>query len=264
MEKSFTAGRLIRDSLRHHRRIHIAVALGTAAATAVLTGALLVGDSMRGSLFATAMSRLGPVDEVLVSDKLFRSELSKEIGDPQERACGEHYSAVEPAILLQGNVTNPANKSRASQVTLIGLALNDAVASQAPNPQSHLEQANNEVDLNQPLADELGVKVGDDIIVRLPPSQEVPEESPLGRKTDTALSSSRLKVRSIVPAVGFGAFSLRPNQQVTKNAYLTIAALQKILDKPNRINALFAYHRRGSGQAADPRDLRSLWPANAG
>ena len=59
MDKSFTAGRLIRDSLRHHRRIHIAVALGTAAATAVLTGALLVGDSMRGSLFATAMNRLG-------------------------------------------------------------------------------------------------------------------------------------------------------------------------------------------------------------
>ena len=247
MEKSFTAGRLIRDSLRHHRRIHIAVALGTAAATAVLTGALLVGDSMRGSLFATAMSRLGPVDEVLVSDKLFRAELADELNKPE----GENSHSIEPAILLQGNVTNPANKSRASQVTLIGLALDDAVFSQASNPRSLLEQANNEVDLNQPLADELGVKIGDDVIIRLPPSHEVPEESPLGRKTDTALSSSRLKVRSIVPAVGFGAFSLRPNQQVTKNAYLTIAALQKILDKPSRINALFAYHRRSSGHAAD-------------
>ncbi len=251
MEKSFTAGRLIRDSLRHHRRIHIAVALGTAAATAVLTGALLVGDSMRGSLFATAMSRLGPVDEVLVSDKLFRAELADEINKREGKPSGESSSTIEPAIFLQGNVTNPANKSRASQVTLIGLALDDAVFSQVANPQSLLEQANNEVDLNQPLADELGVKVGDDVIIRLPPSQEVPEESPLGRKTDTALSSSRLKVRSIVPAVGFGAFSLRPNQQVTKNAYLTIAALQKILDKPNRVNALFAYHRRSSGQAAD-------------
>ena len=251
MEKSFTAGRLIRDSLRHHRRIHIAVALGTAAATAVLTGALLVGDSMRGSLFATAMSRLGPVDEVLVSDKLFRSELADEINKTAGQSSGESSFSIEPAILLQGNVTNPANKSRASQVTLIGLALADAVVSQAPNQQSLLEQANNDVDLNQPLAEELGVKVGDDVIIRLPPSQEVPEESPLGRKTDTALSSSRLKVRSIIPAVGFGAFSLRPNQQVTKNAYLTIAALQKILDKPKRINALFAYDRPRSGRAVD-------------
>ena len=251
MEKSFTPGRLIRDSLRHHRRIHIAVALGTAAATAVLTGALLVGDSMRGSLFTTAMSRLGPVDEVLVSDKLFRAELADEINKPEGKSNGERSYTIEPAIFLQGNVTNPANKSRASQVTLIGLALDDAVFSKASNPRSLREQANNEVDLNQPLAEELGVKVGDDVIIRLPPSQEVPEESPLGRKTDTALSSSRLKVRSIVPAVGFGAFSLRPNQQVTKNAYLTIAALQKILEKPNRINALFAFHRRSSGHAAD-------------
>ena len=255
MEKSLTAGRLIRDSLRHHRRIHIAVALGTAAATAVLTGALLVGDSMRGSLKETAMSRLGNVDEVLVTDKLFRSDLADEISGANTQSNGESFGMVAPAILLQGNITNPANKSRASQVTLIGRKPSVSVFSQTTDPKAVPKQANSEVDLNQPLAEELGVKVGDDVIIRLPPTQEVPEESPLGRKTDTALSSSRLKVRSIVPATGFGAFSLRPNQQVTKNAYLTIEALQKILDKPNRVNAMFAYHRRSSGHAADEQWL---------
>ena len=37
-------------SLVFHRQVNLAIALGVAAATAVLTGALIVGDSMRGSL----------------------------------------------------------------------------------------------------------------------------------------------------------------------------------------------------------------------
>src|SRR5436305_1142795 len=40
---------VITKSLTHHWRIHAAVALGVAAATAVLTGALLIGDSGRRS-----------------------------------------------------------------------------------------------------------------------------------------------------------------------------------------------------------------------
>ena len=49
-------------SLRHYRRIHVAVALGVAVATAVLTGALLVGDSVRGSLRDLTLERLGRID----------------------------------------------------------------------------------------------------------------------------------------------------------------------------------------------------------
>ncbi len=56
----------ILNSLRHYWRIHIAVALGVAAATAVLTGALLVGDSVRGSLRALTLDRLGRIDLVLI------------------------------------------------------------------------------------------------------------------------------------------------------------------------------------------------------
>ena len=42
--------RLISASLRYHWRTNLAVACGVAVGAAVLTGALLVGDSMRGSL----------------------------------------------------------------------------------------------------------------------------------------------------------------------------------------------------------------------
>ena len=44
--------------------------------TAVLTGALLVGDSLRGSLRALALDQLGWVDEALVAGRLVGSALA--------------------------------------------------------------------------------------------------------------------------------------------------------------------------------------------
>src|SRR5687767_3298967 len=71
--------RLILLSLRHHARAHLAVMLGVAAGTAVLTGALLVGDSVRGSLRDLPLDRLGRVDTVLVADRFFRQDLAAEL-----------------------------------------------------------------------------------------------------------------------------------------------------------------------------------------
>lgn len=56
-------------SLTHHARLNLAVALGVMAGVAVLTGALVVGASVRGSLRGLSLERLGPVDEALVSDR---------------------------------------------------------------------------------------------------------------------------------------------------------------------------------------------------
>lgn len=65
--------RLIIAAFLHHWRMNLAVAAGAAAGTAVLTGALLVGDSMRGSLRHLALDRLGNIDEALIADHFFRT-----------------------------------------------------------------------------------------------------------------------------------------------------------------------------------------------
>ena len=60
-----SAVRLILRSLLFHWRTNLAVACGVAVGTAVLSGALLVGDSMRGSLRHLTLDRLGRIDEAL-------------------------------------------------------------------------------------------------------------------------------------------------------------------------------------------------------
>ena len=72
-------------SLIHYGRLNLAVVLGAAVAATVLCGALLVGDSMRGSLRDLALDRLGRIDTVLVSERFLRDELA---GDLRPAAAG--------------------------------------------------------------------------------------------------------------------------------------------------------------------------------
>src|SRR5580765_6238098 len=67
-----TLRQLLRRSLVFHRRGNLAVLLGVAVGTAVLTGALLVGDSLRGSLRDRALRQIGWVERALVSGRFFR------------------------------------------------------------------------------------------------------------------------------------------------------------------------------------------------
>src|SRR6185295_14218490 len=85
---------VISKSLSHHWRIHCAVALGVAAATAVLTGALIIGDSVRGSLRHLVLDRLGKIDDLLVLDRFVRQELAEELARKKDQ------NAVVPAILF--------------------------------------------------------------------------------------------------------------------------------------------------------------------
>src|SRR5712692_742528 len=109
-----TFRRLLRRNLFFHWRGNLAVFLGVAVGTAVLTGALLVGDSLRGSLRALTLDQLGWVDQAMVTGRFFREELAKQL--PADKAC--------PAILLQGSasITTPAKKiHRVAKVTILGV-----------------------------------------------------------------------------------------------------------------------------------------------
>src|SRR5438874_3566929 len=97
-----TLSQLLRRSLVFHRRGNLAVLLGVAVGTAVLTGALLVGDSLRGSLRDLTLQRLGWIDHTLIAPRFFRAELADKL--PADR--------VAPAILLQAALSTGSGQSR--------------------------------------------------------------------------------------------------------------------------------------------------------
>ena len=108
----------IRRSLIHHWRINFAVALGVAAATAVLTGALLIGDSMRGSLKDLTLGRLGQIDELLIAQHFFREQLVAEL--QTEPNFKQSYRTATGAILFpQGTLQSTESENQLDAVSRV-------------------------------------------------------------------------------------------------------------------------------------------------
>ena len=236
-------------------RMNLAVACGVAAGTAVLTGALLVGDSMRWSLRRLTLDRLGPIEDVLVADRFFRVKLADELADSP--GFRQHAAAVVPIILLRASLENadPQEQSpaRANQVNLIGS--DERFWQLAAGPPA-AQPGRREIVLNQPLADQLGARVGDAVLLRLPKPAAIPAESALGERRET-VTSQRLTVCAIIPAKGLGRFALRSTQQQPRNAYVPLDALQTRLAQPRRANVLLV---TGNHPQADlkPEDHAAL------
>ncbi len=77
---AMTGWKLIRNSLRFHWRSHLGTVLGAAIGSAVLIGALIVGDSVRETLKAKAVERLGGNEFLLTTgDRLFPSTLAERL-----------------------------------------------------------------------------------------------------------------------------------------------------------------------------------------
>ena len=69
--RPFSLSRMAIAGVTKDWRTTIAVALGVGIATAVIVGALLVGDSMRGSLKGLTVERLGTIDSVVAPGGFF-------------------------------------------------------------------------------------------------------------------------------------------------------------------------------------------------
>jgi putative ABC transport system permease protein len=210
---------LVRRNLVYFRRTNLAVIAGVATAVAVLSGALLVGDSVRGSLRDLALARLGRTEAVVASAGFFREKLSAEI------------PGSVPIIVLQGIVTHEKDRRRAANVSIYGVddrfwKFNGLEPPAGPGAQ-----------LGQALARELGVAAGDAILVRVEKPSAIPTESLVGRKEDSG-RTIRLETGAILDRAHLGEFSLRPTQGDVYAVFVPLRRLQRDLVEPARANTL--------------------------
>jgi putative ABC transport system permease protein len=246
-----TAAQYILASLRQYRRVHLAVAAGVAVATAVITGALLVGDSMRGSLRDLVLQGLGRADTVLLAEHPFHAGFASELFAAPE--VKSHYREVVPLLLTTGAATSRDDAGEARRAT--GLSVYGvtrefwslAPPDPRPLPPSpsnrwpHIAvNAGNEIALTADVAAELGVREGDFVVLRIPLPGATPADSALGEKED-ASASRRLKVTAVLAAGvrdNMSRFGLRPSQQAPRNAFVPLATLQQLLELGDEANAL--------------------------
>ena len=223
--------------------MRLAVALGVATATAVIVGALLVGDSMRGSLRALTVERLGKTESIVIPGAFFTID-----------GIVDEGVDVVPLILFsaavvesQGDASVPGSVTRAGSVQIIGcdqtfweLDTTGIAPTQFPK--------GDDLVLNEATAKELGVKVGDLVTLRLPVEQAVPADSPLGRRDIQSEGLPRMKVADIIPDRGLGRFSISANQAATQNVFVSRETIADALERPGEANALLFDQPVSAGQ----------------
>ncbi len=196
--------------------------------SAVLTGALLVGDSVRGTLRQMVDVRLGGAQLALVSnDRFFRADLagrlSKELGVP-----------VAAVLQLNGLIVNPANGKRVNRVNIYGVddrfhglgrvaegVVYDKVRLYGPD--------DNAVVLNRPLAERLQATEQTEVVLRIAKPGVIPRDVPVVGDNEASIGI-RLTVQAIADEADFGGFSLKANQTTPMNVFVPIGFLAETLD----------------------------------
>ncbi|MFC1783944.1 ABC transporter permease [Planctomycetota bacterium] len=208
-----TIGKLILQNLRYYWRTHLGVILGAALGTAILTGALLVGDSVSYSLNRQALARLGDTQLALVGqDRFFRAELAEEL-------AGKLQVTVAPVLQLNGLLINSdaQTTARSNQVQVLGV---DQRFWELAGPEP-ITIDNDQVILNEPLATQLQVKAGDQVRLRVAKPELLSRDAPLSLDRDMSIER-RLTVKAIVTEDQFGRFGLQADQVMPMNAWVPL------------------------------------------
>ncbi len=219
---------LILQSARHYWRTHLGVVLGAALGAMVLTGALLVGDSVKETLRAQALARVGQVGAAMTGgDRFFRAELGQQNG-----------ADTVPAMLLRGSVARADGASRVNQAQVIGV--DQGFWNLAPSPTSELPEGS--VALNARIAAQLGVKSGDTVIVRVEKPGLFSRDAPLSGE-ESEIVSIRAQVGRVVTDEEFGRFSLQASQVPPFTVFVPLKQLQTRVGLAGRANLLLTRQR---------------------
>jgi len=218
-----TRWRLLRANLRYFRATNLTVAAGVAAATAVLTGAMMVGDSVRGSLVEMADRRLGPVTHAITSPIPFDASLAERLGELAAKA-----PLCEPAMILRGSAARGDESARVAGVRIIG-----AEAELVDVKAGHCI-------VNARFADTLDVAVGDAVLLSVPRTSRLPADAALSRRERSRqLAALRLAVQQVVREPSFESeFSLTATQRPEPGLWLPLADLQRALDREGQANTI--------------------------
>lgn len=218
---------LIKRSLAYYWQTNLVVVLGVAIAVSVLAGALLIGESVRGSLRDLSARRLGKTDDLIAAPNFFREQLAADLG----------IGATCPLIAIKGVVVHEASKRRAGDVKVYGVderfwKFNGIDGVKTPE--------NRNVLVSQSLASEIGSGPGESILLRIEKPSEIPVESLHGRKEDPG-KTIRLSVSGVLGGESLGEFSLQPQHGAVRNVFVSLAFLQRELEQDvgvGRVNTI--------------------------
>ena len=252
---------LILNSLRFRWRTHLGVVLGAAVGSAALVGALVVGDSVRGTLRDRALERLGHVRFALsLMDRSVTADLARRLpGGHQESGQSQSaqvYSPTRPAsaLMLPALASTQDGSSRANQIQLIGVGSEGGTnAAQSVSfwdfalQRAPTSIRPGEVWLNEALATQLKAHPGDTLVFRVRKPSVLSRDATITPHADASVAL-RPRVAGVRTGAGLGDFSLRASQIPPFNAFVNLGELQRATGMDGRVNLLVSSGVRVAAQ----------------
>ncbi len=210
---------------------------GTIVGSAVLVGALGVGDSVRASLQERVRARNGRAEFILGSgERFFGADIAERL------ISAEPAMHAAPLLAFTGVATRPDGKARASEVGVFGV---DArFFALAPRVVRDSGPAPGEVLVNQAFAERLGLAAGDEVVIRIPRPSALSRDLALAQ-TDDAVLGLGLRVAGVIGSDAFGDFSLSTSARAL-SCFVDRGWLAERAGRAGRANVLLASGAAGS------------------
>jgi putative ABC transport system permease protein len=195
--------------------------------TAVITGSLMTGKSVRTSLKKTSVERLGNTGILISSGiRYFDPSLVKRIGDNAGVKC---IGLLE----IDGYCQSFTSGQTAPQVKIF--AVDDDFFPFQGNEEIKIRKG--EAAINERLADYLQLKQGDELIIRFKSISDIPADAPFSPGKD-ATGSIVLKATKILIPQESGNFSIGISQLTPLNVFINRSDLSDSNNKIPKINRL--------------------------
>jgi putative ABC transport system permease protein len=226
--------RLVLRGLRHYHRMHLGVFLGVVLATAILTGALLVGDSVDHSLERFAQMRLGETQHAISTrNQYFNQRLATALG---ESAGGSATGVLHLRGMAIHQGAEAVDRTQINRVDVLGVDDGFWKTTGA----SVVPLAHNETALCVKLATALGVSAGDEVALRIERPSLLPRDAGLSMGDEDRTIRRLYRVSEVLDDEAMGRYSLSANQIAPYNAFVARTTLQEQIELPERVNTLLA------------------------
>lgn len=241
-------------SFFHYFKANLLVSMGVAISTMVLTGSLIIGDSVRHSLTQATFYRLGETTHLVsVAERFFRQEMAAEIEEDNPAIN------VTPILLLEGMAVADGGQQRANKVQVVGVADDFYEIS---NTVFHSELENNEIAISENLAVRLQKGEGDNILLRIKKASLIPMNAPFVSDEQTSVAL-RASIKKIVSKNELGRFSLRNSQTAPFTIFVSIERLNRLMEFQGKANHLLI-STKAETEAVAQSVKNCLTPADAG
>lgn len=220
--------RLIQKSLWFYRKLNFTIVLGIALSTAILVGALIIGDSVKYSLQQITVQRLGNTSHVVTAgERLFRQQLGHELSEKTE---------VQTSALLRANgfAVIEGGELRINQMAVWGV--DSAFGQFANDAQSFVLEGNN-VAINENVARLAGLNTGDEFLLRVNKLNTFPANTPFVAEKEATLSF-RVTIGRILKSEQLGNFNLQNIQSAPRNVFINLDWLNQQMELEQRANVI--------------------------